>query len=217
MSFNELAFVQSSKTQQPQQLDNTVSSMGPTWVDVPNLIEMKPIVHKHGNQDWDEKCREIQGVFNEVNFLKNLSKVDGFTAEGSKRTSEINNIQETLKTIYESQEQTFVEKTQLARGCLLQHRRDLGIFDHGKLAKRLDALLKAPALQTGNSKDVDMAKFNKMFSEKQIAGTELQEPPPKGSGIMQKLYNIIKKKEPLAYLDTDTKPSKKKGPKPGDL
>ena len=71
------------------------------------------------------------------------------------------------------------EKANATRGCLLKYKKELGIFDHGKLSKQLNLLLKEPALQTGNSQDSDIKSFNETLVTKRFVSAKTPEPKAK--------------------------------------
>ena len=127
-------------------------------------ITLDPSMERYSPAALNSIYVEAKKIFDEVNLLEKLSNT-GFQAEGSIHNTKIKDINQKLNAINNDPAITFSQKIKLARGCLLKNRKALGKLDHGKLAKRLDGLLKESAFKTTTSGKACMVTFNKKFAE----------------------------------------------------
>ena len=140
-----------------------------------------------------ESYKQLDALIEDIigNLLEKYNKDN--TNPNDKRIKKIKDITRELNEISKMEDPC--KKANATRGCLLQHKKELGRFDHGTLSKELNLLLKEPALQTGNSTDSDIKIFKETvlsFSDRanpKVLGSE-----PKPQAVQSSYFDLRKEK-----------------------
>ena len=131
---------------------NDIYSQIKTQVLITSKIVEMP---EHVRSQWNKISTEAKDIHEEVNLLEQLA---------NNSSSIPDYIAKKLKAINEDQNLVFDYKIVLARGCLLQYKKDLGKDAHCyPLGKELNNLLEKSAFQLNMRDKQCMTEFNKKF------------------------------------------------------